>query len=163
MGLAIIFVILFHVGLPREDAFFGLKRMGNIGVDFFLFLSGMGLWFSWTKHPSLRKFYLRRFLRVYPTWLFMACLYYIPDFLNINLTGHSGHSMNIIDLIGDITINWDFWMHNELTFWYIPSYYGFLSCESILYDAYRQESYLSLDSCYHDNVVCCGGIYYPPA
>ena len=57
MGLAIIFVILFHVGLPREDAFFGLKRMGNIGVDFFLFLSGMGLWFSWTKHPSLRKFY----------------------------------------------------------------------------------------------------------
>lgn len=49
MGLAIIFVILFHVGLPREDAFFGLKRMGNIGVDFFLFLSGMGLWFSWTK------------------------------------------------------------------------------------------------------------------
>ena len=121
MGLAIIFVILFHVGLPREDAFFGLKRMGNIGVDFFLFLSGMGLWFSWTKHPSLRKFYLRRFLRVYPTWLFMACLYYIPDFLNVNLTGHSGHSMNIIDLIGDITINWDFWMHNELTFWYIPA------------------------------------------
>ena len=56
MGFAIIFVILFHVGLPREDAFFGLKRMGNIGVDFFLFLSGMGLWFSWTKHPSLRKF-----------------------------------------------------------------------------------------------------------
>ena len=56
MGLAIIFVILFHVGLPREDAFFGLKRMGNIGVDFFLFLSGMGLWFSWTKHPSLRSF-----------------------------------------------------------------------------------------------------------
>ena len=51
----------------------------------------------------------------------MACLYYIPDFLNVNLTGHSGHSMNIIDLIGDITINWDFWMHNELTFWYIPA------------------------------------------
>ncbi len=29
--------------------------------------------------------------------------------------------MNIIDLIGDITINWDFWMYNELTFWYIPA------------------------------------------
>ena len=55
MGLAIIFVILFHVGLPREDAFFGLKRMGNIGVDFFLFLSGMGLWFSWTKAPFTAK------------------------------------------------------------------------------------------------------------
>ena len=35
MGLAIIFVVLFHVGLPREDIFFGLRRMGNIGVDIF--------------------------------------------------------------------------------------------------------------------------------
>ena len=26
-----------------------------------------------------------------------------------------------IDLIGDITINWDFWLHDELTFWYIPA------------------------------------------
>ncbi len=121
MGAAILFVILFHVGLPREDAFFGLKRMGNIGVDFFLFLSGMGLWFSWTKNPSLRQFYLRRFLRIYPTWLLIACLYYIPDYLNLELTGHRGQSTNIIDLIGDITINWDFWLHDELTFWYIPA------------------------------------------
>ena len=121
MGVAILFVILFHVGLPREDAFFGLKRMGNIGVDFFLFLSGMGLWFSWTKKPSLRHYYLRRFLRIYPTWLLIACLYYIPDYLNLELIGHRGQSTNILDLIGDISINWDFWLHDELTFWYIPA------------------------------------------
>lgn len=120
MGAAMLFVILFHVSLPREDAFFGLRRMGNIGVDIFLFLSGMGLWFSWTKHPSLRHFYLRRFLRIYPAWLLIACLYYIPDFLCLDITRHQGHSTNIIDLIGDITINWDFWLHDELTFWYIP-------------------------------------------
>ena len=90
MGAAILFVILFHVGLPREDAFFGLKRMGNIGVDFFLFLSGMGLWFAWTKNPSLRQFYLRRFLRIYPTWFLIACLYYIPDYLKLELTGNRG-------------------------------------------------------------------------
>lgn len=121
MGVAILFVILFHVGLPRDDAFFGLKRMGNIGVEIFLFLSGMGLWFSWTKKPSLRQFYLRRFLRIYPTWLLVACLYYIPDYLNLELTRHHGQSVNIIDLIGDITINWDFWLQDELTFWYIPA------------------------------------------
>ena len=33
MGAAMLFVILFHVGLPRDDMFFGLRRMGNIGVD----------------------------------------------------------------------------------------------------------------------------------
>ena len=121
MGAAMLFVILFHVGLPREDIFFGLRRMGNIGVDIFLFLSGMGLWFSWTRNPSLHRFYLRRFLRIYPAWLLMASLYYIPDYLSAGFAGHSGHSTSLIDLIGDITVNWDFWLHDELTFWYIPA------------------------------------------
>lgn len=121
MGAAMLFVILFHVGLPREDMFFGLRRMGNIGVDIFLFLSGMGLWFSWTKHPSLSHFFTRRFLRIYPTWLLLASLYYIPDYLELSFVQHSGYSVSIIDLIGDISINWDFWLHDELTFWYIPA------------------------------------------
>lgn len=49
MGAAMLFVILFHVGLDRWDPMFGLRRMGNVGVDIFLFLSGIGLWYSWTK------------------------------------------------------------------------------------------------------------------
>lgn len=116
MGTAMLFIILFHVALPREDLFFGLRRMGNIGVDMFLFLSGIGLWFSWKKNPSLRHFFMRRYMRIYPTWLVMACLFYIPDFL-----GDRHYSKNIMDLVGDITINWDFWLHDELTFWYIPA------------------------------------------
>ena len=116
MGAAMLFVILFHVGLPREDAFYGLRRIGNIGVDMFLFLSGVGLWFSWTKHPSLKHFFTRRYLRIYPAWLIIACLFYIPDFL-----GSRQFSTNIIDRLGDVLINWDFWLHDELSFWYIPS------------------------------------------
>ena len=64
MGAAMLFIILFHVALPREDAFYGLRRMGNVGVDMFLFLSG---------------------------------------------------------IFGEITINWGFWLHDELNFWYIPA------------------------------------------
>ncbi len=56
MGAAMLFIILFHVGLPREDAFYGLRRMGNVGVDMFLFLSGIGLWFSWVKNPDVKRF-----------------------------------------------------------------------------------------------------------
>jgi peptidoglycan/LPS O-acetylase OafA/YrhL len=114
MGMAMIFIILFHVSLPQSDMFFGLRRMGNIGVDMFFFLSGIGLWFSWTKNPSCKHFFKRRYLRIYPTWLIMASLYYIPRF-------RGGDIMAWIDLIGDITINWDFWLHDELTFWYIPA------------------------------------------
>lgn len=114
MGAAMLFIILFHVGLPRWDMFFGLRRMGNVGVDMFLFLSGIGLWFSWTRTPSVRHFMVRRLLRIYPAWLIAASLYYIPRF-------HGGDVAAWIDLIGDITINWDFWLHDELTFWYIPA------------------------------------------
>uniref|UniRef100_A0AB33JJV8 Acyltransferase 3 domain-containing protein n=1 Tax=Prevotella sp. GTC17262 TaxID=3236797 RepID=A0AB33JJV8_9BACT len=114
MGAAMLFIILFHVSLPRWDMFFGLRRMGNVGVDMFLFLSGVGLWFSWARNPSVRHFMVRRFLRIYPAWLIAASLYYIPRF-------HGGSVAAWIDLIGDITVNWDFWLHDELTFWYIPA------------------------------------------
>lgn len=80
MGAAIIFIVLFHMSLPRSDAFFGLRRCGNIGVDMFLFLSGIGLWFSWVKNPSTKQFYKRRLLRIFPAWLIMSSLYYIPRF-----------------------------------------------------------------------------------
>lgn len=114
MGLAMIFIVLFHIPLSRLDPFFGLRRMGNIGVDMFFFLSGIGLWYSWTRNPDYRQFFLRRYLRIYPAWLIMASLYYIPRF-------RGGDIMAWADLVGDIAINWDFWLHDELTFWYIPA------------------------------------------
>ncbi len=114
MGMAMLFVILFHVALPRGDMFFGLRRMGNIGVDIFLFLSGVGLWYSWQKHPDIKHFFRRRYLRIYPVWLVAALAYYVPRF-------HGGDLEAWIDLAGDVLINWDFWLHDELTFWYIPA------------------------------------------
>ncbi len=114
MGAAMIFVILFHVALPRNHAFYGLCRMGNVGVDIFLFLSGIGLWFSWMKTPSVKRFFIRRYLRIYPAWFIVACLFYIPQF----------HGDNVWDwtyLIGEITFNCGFWLHDELHFWYIPA------------------------------------------
>lgn len=120
MGMAMLFIILFHVFLPRTDDFYGLRRMGNLGVDMFLFLSGVGLWFSWSKcvvtglkdfSRHYRRFYLRRLQRIYPAWFVIACLYYIPRFDGVHW----------VDLAGDILINWDFWLHDEGTFWYIPA------------------------------------------
>ena len=113
MGAAMLFIILFHVPLARSNEFFGLRRCGNVGVDMFLFLSGIGLWFSWVKNPDVWRFYKRRLLRIYPAWLVMASLYYLPRF--------DWQFGNYIDLIGDIAINWDFWLNDELTFWYIPA------------------------------------------
>ena len=111
-----LFVILFHVALDRGDPFYGLRRCGNVGVDIFLFLSGVGLWFAWTKTPSVSHFYRRRLIRILPTWLICSTAFYLPDYL-----GAQRFSKNVVDLLGDITINWDFWLHDELTFWYVPA------------------------------------------
>lgn len=111
-----LFVILFHVALDRGDPFYGLRRCGNVGVDIFLFLSGVGLWFSWVKTPDVLRFYRRRLLRIVPTWIVVATAFYLPDYLGARRFSHS-----IVDLIGDITINWGFWLHDELTFWYVPA------------------------------------------
>ena len=41
MGLAMIFVMFFHVWMPKSNPMYGLVRCGNVGVDMFLFLSGV--------------------------------------------------------------------------------------------------------------------------
>jgi peptidoglycan/LPS O-acetylase OafA/YrhL len=113
MGAAIVFIILFHVPLSRSDAFFGLRRCGNIGVDMFLFLSGIGLWYAWVKQPSVRHFYRRRLLRLFPAWLVVSSAYYLQRF--------NFETGDYLDLLLDITVNWGFWLHDELTFWYVPA------------------------------------------
>lgn len=147
MGAAMLMVILFHVGYHRHDTlWFCIGRCGNVGVDLFLFLSGIGMWFAWdskmekcisesgkqgavsgngrrndssilsprTTFPhALLTFYFRRFCRIYPAWLIMAGLYYIPLYLHDKLS--------LADTVLGITVNWGFWEHGELTFWFIPA------------------------------------------
>lgn len=114
MGAAMIMVMLFHVGGMRHDTIaYCVSRVGNVGVDLFLFLSGIGLLYSWTKTPQLRHFFVHRYIRVYPAWLIIACLYYIPLYIKGKLS--------FTDTFLDIAINWSFWEHDELTFWFIPA------------------------------------------
>lgn len=118
MGLAMIFVMLFHVWLPKSNPMYGLVRCGNVGVDIFLMLSGIGLWFSWSKKADFAGFFKRRYLRVYPAWLVAACLFYIPNYLN---SPGGGYSPDVLNLVLNILVGWSFWRVDDLTFWYVPA------------------------------------------
>ena len=75
-GFAILWIVIFHGSAINEvDYSFGqdylvpLKcfiEMGNIGVDVFLFLSGVCLYFSFTRNPDIAAFFKRRFERLLP-------------------------------------------------------------------------------------------------
>lgn len=79
MGVAIIFVLLYHMG-GATDVPFLVKATVHylyIGVDIFICASGFGLCYSLKKY-SLRQFYKRRFLRLYPSYAILAmCVTFI--------------------------------------------------------------------------------------
>lgn len=85
-GIATLWIGLFHsTGLSLAPYFgkgflnscfvFG-RSMGNVGVDMFLLLSGIGLYFSFSKDPHVGSFWKRRLMRVLPTALLIAAIYF---------------------------------------------------------------------------------------
>lgn len=60
MGVAILMIMFYHTGI----AFFG-----DIGVELFFLLSGVGLAYSLSKNGNVWHFYRKRFLRIIPTYL----------------------------------------------------------------------------------------------
>lgn len=67
MGLAILLIMLFHLGvLP----------FGECGVDIFLFLSGFSMYHSLSKNSNVVQFYKKRVLRILPAYFIVAMPYF---------------------------------------------------------------------------------------
>lgn len=116
MGFAAVLIMLFHfvtgvysdLHIPVVTA---ILSRGNIGVDCFLFLSGIGLYRSMSKDGLAIPFYKRRISRiVLPVLLISLPYWFTRDFLY----KHDG--------IGMFLLNWtalSFWTHNNRTVWYV--------------------------------------------
>lgn len=53
-----------------EPELFGWTTLGGVGVSIFFFLSGLLVWSSWARDPDLKRFFIRRSLRIFPAlWL----------------------------------------------------------------------------------------------
>lgn len=87
MGVATLLVLIIHGSEFKwpeaiSDIGWKLSHEGRVGVDMFLFLSGIGLYFSLKGRNSILEFYKRRFIRIIPTYLIIAApLYAIVDFI----------------------------------------------------------------------------------
>ena len=121
MGISIILVFLFHLGLfiRRYDGvelhllnnFFG---KGHFGVDVFLFLSAYGLSYSINKN-SLKKFYQNRLARIMPTYIVFLVLC-ISLFFNDSWSVALRYFFSAVTGLSCITIG-----GFPLIEWYVPS------------------------------------------
>lgn len=86
-GLSILLIMWFHSGTfrgfshhPAIVAFLPTGRWihyGSVGVDLFLFLSGMGLYFAMCKRPTLPRFYLKRLKRILIPYVIIGGAYWV--------------------------------------------------------------------------------------
>lgn len=134
MGISMILVLMFHVASDKAMPLYALLHLGDVGVDMFLFLSGIGLWFSWTKDSSLLTFYRKRLLRILPASIIVFTLYHIPAFLEIRfvdlfdmgkiqeaIANKNVTFSNIAELIANILTGFSFWRAGAGLFWFIPA------------------------------------------
>lgn len=121
-GLATLWIGLFHsdqltlsVVTKNQfliDAFKYFRGCGNIGVDMFLFLSGVGLFFSFTKDSNVLSFWKKRLMRVLPSAFLIATFYFSLRYVNGRSTS------GLLHYFSRLTFTY-FFVKGERVFWFI--------------------------------------------
>ena len=118
-GIAAIWIVIFHVynyvSLPLPDfpgryIIFKIISFGNMGVDMFLFLSALGLYYSMSKN-NISRFYNNRFKRVAVPYLILA----VPFFVFLDFFALKD---GIWNYLGNVTTV-KYWLTGDHPTWYI--------------------------------------------
>lgn len=122
MGVAIIYIVLFHYYEIFNDLnipYYSIQNIvnilgtnGNIGVEIFLILSGLGCFFSFYKKPDKKIFYKKRCLRVLVPYTLIG----LPYWIMYSLVFHEGTALDVFLNFTGIS----FFINQTATFWYIP-------------------------------------------
>jgi len=111
-GIATLLVILVHAKSYNWETYstvlYKICELGSIGVDIFLFLSGMGLYYSMENCDSVKEFYKRRIVRIIPAYLMIAGLLYGVLFIfnTISLTDYLLHISTLYMWIKGPSVTW---------------------------------------------------------
>ena len=68
--------MIFHSGMLLQSRY---TQFGEVGVELFLVISAIGLFFSLSKNNNKRAFYKKRVLRILPTYLIVAAPYFVHN------------------------------------------------------------------------------------
>ena len=120
-GISILSIIIFHYfedinasdfsgGLCSIGAVY-LRIIGSVGVELFIFLSGISLFFSMKKDEKVKQFYKKRIKRIIPTYLTIA----IPFWGLVDIIFRPGNVKLFFEDLFFVT----FFLNGTRTFWYV--------------------------------------------
>lgn len=112
MGIAALMIIFCHApqyGVVMPSAVSSLIARGGLGVDIFLYLSGIGCWYSLSKGITLKQWYYKRFIRIFIPYLFMQIPFWIWKIYN--------DSFSLVDEFIEFS-TLGFWLHH-VGAWYV--------------------------------------------
>lgn len=117
MGIAAILITWFHstVQTVPYSIWWQAKMIGDIGVDMFLFVSGMGLYFAVHKYSAYANYLAARFRKVLIPYLCAGILW--------GYYRHTVWGVGIREILKNITLV-DFWLEGNLSSWYIAAILG---------------------------------------
>lgn len=137
MGIAILLVALFHSSIVHANSVIDMCCFcGDMGVDIFFLLSGLGMYYAYIKRPTYKEFYKKRVLRVVPAWLIVNLCIQFSD----KTIGTMEWSVFVKYMTG-----FSFWLEGNLYFWYIPAILAFYIITPLFMKFYlknRKKAYL---------------------
>lgn len=109
MGWSVLWIMMLHFTFNQIAPLGFVAQYGFAGVDIFMLVSGLGLYYSLSKRKTILLFYKKRLLRIFPT-------YYVLGFVSSLLFCH--------DTIFEYLFRYStigFWTGGIYWEWYIPS------------------------------------------
>lgn len=135
MGMSIIFIVLLHTHFHLPFVLHFIRRMGYIYVDLFMMLSGYGLYYSLTKTCSLKRYFIKRGIRILPTYYSLALVYIIFKLMTDRVL--------FTDILGVLT-TMSFWSGQKMVFsWFAQSLVAFYVLAPLMYKTVK-----SVKSCW---------------
>lgn len=109
MAWSIMWIMMLHFTFTQITPLGFIAQYGYAGVDIFMLVSGLGIYYSLEKDSILLHFYKKRILRIFPT-------YYLIGILDCLIITHD----NLPTFIFRYT-TLGFWIGKEFSDWFIPS------------------------------------------
>ena len=143
-GISIILIMMFHyfhavikLMHPGSRRYFYsyifCQIISSVGVEVFIFLSGMGLYFSYTKNKDIGAFFRKRFIRIFvPYLMYGTVIWFITDIIVAGKT--------FTRYIYDLSL-FSFWVSGETRLWFIGAIAVFYVFFPLFYEVVTSKGY----------------------